>query len=285
VPSPKTGPLRQVLRAIGHQRWLRGRQRFIRAFANPNRIRSERFEVPFFGRTYAGDFANLIDWHVYFFGAYSLEELLVLRMLADNLEGPVYFYDVGANVGHHTLFMSNCSEKVFAFEPYDLVRRELTRKLACAGVANVQVYPIALGDAKSTGRLHIPEGSNLGTSTLTGHLPGNASGLSVEVPVVKGDDYLSAFPPISILKIDVEGFEPKVLAGLRERLLRDRPPILMETMSGTFESEAQMRSLLYPDHVIFEVGHHLSPFRFESSREVLVIPRGRLEHIVTGRTY
>ena len=64
-------------------------------------------------------------------------------------------------------------------------------------------------------------------------------------------------PPAGILKIDVEGFEAEVLAGLRATLERDRPVILFELSDrtrGAFKHEEGLRASLYADHRLYEVG-------------------------------
>ncbi len=201
---------------IGHRHWLRGRDRVLRAFSNPDRHPPQQFETEFFGLSYAGNMANFIDWTVYYYGAYSINELLLLGALADALHAqgkPVNFFDVGANIGHHTLFMSRHADRVFSFEPFPTVREEMERKLMHAGAGNVTIFPVALGHCNETGSFHPPTGANQGTGTLGDRLPDNASSQSIPVQVVRGDDFFAAnrLPPISLLKIDVEGFEVNAL--------------------------------------------------------------------------
>src|SRR5688572_8430491 len=100
-------PLRyRIARWIGHQHYVpRGRDRIIRLFAKPGV--PVPFSADFFGMTYKGSLDDYIDWSVYVYGAYSRNELDLLARLAGELRGdrPLTFYDVGANVGQHTLFM------------------------------------------------------------------------------------------------------------------------------------------------------------------------------------
>jgi FkbM family methyltransferase len=180
--------------------------------------------------------------------------------------------------------MSSHADRVFCFEPFSVVRQEMERKLNHAMVRNATVFPVALGNRNETGVFHPPTGANQGTGTLGDLLPDNASAESIPVQVVRGDDFFAAnsLPPISLLKIDVEGYEVNALDGFRKTLWRDRPPILMEIQraneSGVdADKSAVIRSLLYPDHLLFDVGcsrgqYTLKPFSMGDTEEALVLP-------------
>src|ERR1700687_727835 len=123
-----------ALRFIGHQHYiLHGRDRFIRTFHTSDTSSSIPFEVPFFGMRYAGNLNDFIDWSVFMYGAYSRHELYILRdvaaALAKESAAPVSFYDIGANVGQHSLFMSQHVSRVFSFEPFADVRNKLLEKI------------------------------------------------------------------------------------------------------------------------------------------------------------
>jgi FkbM family methyltransferase len=282
----------QILRLVGHQQWLRGRDRVLRAFSHPDHQRSHPFETDFFGHSYSGNLANFIDWNVFYYGAFQLHEIRLLGAIADALRAggkPVNFFDVGANIGHHSLFMSRHADRVFSFEPFSIVRDEMVRKLNHAGISNVTIFPVALGDRNETGTFHPPTGANQGTGTLGSTLPDNASSENISVPVVRGDDFFAAnhLPSITLLKMDVEGYETKVLEGLRETIWRDRPPIFVEIQKEHYNGsesrkDASVKDLLYPDHIIFEVGVSrgrpvLKPFLQGNTEEALVLPAERAE--------
>ncbi len=292
----ETSLKQQVLRSIGRQRWLRGRDRILRLFSHPDHQQPHSFEADFFGVAYSGNMANFIDWSVFYYGAFASHELQLLGAIADALHAqgkPVNFFDVGANIGHHTLFMASHADHVFAFEPFSVVREEMKRKLAHAGASNVTVFPVALGDQNQDGSYCPPTGANQGTGTLGDRLPENASEERITVEVVRGDDFFAAnhLPPISLLKMDVEGFEVKALEGLRETLWHDRPPILMEIQhdrqTGPESPQGiKVKDLLYPDHLIFEVNNaseqfSLKPFLAGKTEEALVLP-AELAGIVRG---
>src|SRR6185437_3821741 len=284
----------RALRMLAHRRWLRGRDRVLRLFAHPDRHPSCSFETDFFGLNYSGNLANFIDWTVFFYGAYALNELRLLADLAAALrakQGTVNFFDVGANIGHKSLFMSRHADRVFSFEPFPVVFKEMQRKLSHARVTNATTFPVALGDRTETALFHPPTGANQGTGTLGEILPDNVNTNSISVQVVRGDEFLAAntLPPISLLKMDVEGFEEQALEGLRETLHRDRPPILIEIQpegrTGSGQS-SHMRSLLYPEHLLFRVedirgNYRLRPCTLAQTEEALVLP-AELAGIVPG---
>jgi FkbM family methyltransferase len=277
----------QALRFIGHQQWLRGRDRILRAFSHPEHQESYLFETDFFGQTYSGNMTNFIDWTVFYYGAFNIQELRLLAELADALRAqgkPINFFDVGANIGHHSLFMSSHADQVFSFEPFSVVRNEMERKLTRAGVSNVTIFPVALGDKNESAAFSPPTGANQGTGTLGSALPDNASPDTISVQVVRGDDFFAAnhLPPISLLKLDVEGYEAQALEGLKQVIWRDRPPIFMELQhdrrtGSESQKGASVRDLLYPNHLVFEVGYlrgqfTLKPFQSGNTEEALVLP-------------
>lgn len=158
----------------------------------------------------------------------------------------------------------------------------MVRKLNHANANNVTIFPVALGDQDESHIFHPPTGSNQGTGTLGDLLPENASSDSILVQVVRGDTFFQQqnLPRISLLKMDVEGYEEKALEGMRETLWRDRPPMFLEIQPSAgldTAKSSRIKNLLYPDHLIYEVGatrgHYvLKPFSLESSEEVLILP-------------
>jgi len=276
-----------ALRFIGHQHYIkRGRDRILRTFQHPDTSPSIPFEVPFFGMRYTGNLNDFIDWSVFFYGAFARNELDLLRDAASVLKtqnrAPLNFYDVGANVGQHTLFMSPYVDRVIAFEPFAAVRSKLLEKVALNGLKNVTTYPVGLGDVSAELDFFEPSGAGNGLGSFV--IAPEANCKVEKLPVWNGDEFLknNNLPRIDIIKIDVEGFEFRVIAGLRDRLIKDRPVILMEISHAPrteVSSEAVFRQHLYPDAAIFEVAsvnisssYRLKPFHFETGEEVLIVP-------------
>jgi FkbM family methyltransferase len=156
---------------------------------------------------------------------YGTHEPLLTQWLADYLAvmpPAVVVVDVGANIGWHAMHAARQRnvETVVAFEPDPFNAWLLDRALKENAIDNVIVDPRAVGAAPGTARLYRYKSSNFGRHSLaTDHGFG-----SRQVPVTDLDGALAtlgyANRPIAALKIDVEGYEPAVIAGATGTLLR-----------------------------------------------------------------
>jgi FkbM family methyltransferase len=158
--------------------------------------------------------------------------------------------DVGANFGYYSLSLAaylNRDCRVFAAEPHPVTRARLERNIALNSMENViSVIPFGLSDCP-------------GTAYLTGCLPENTGSTYVSADSSKGtpvrlitlDDMISTneLTKLDFLKIDVEGYEERLLRG-GERTLRElRPTLLIEIMPSNLEragsSAQKIADLLY----------------------------------------
>lgn len=210
------------------------RERLLRRFCDPDTVESLDFTIPFFGKVYTGNLNCYLDWCVFFLGAYEKQMLFLMRDIVGS-KGAAVLLDVGANVGQHTLFMSSYCKQVHAFEPYGPVREKMAKKLVLNAVGNVVIHDVALGSRDEELEFFAPKGANTGTgSFVQSHATDNNVPVGT-LRVVEGDAYLRSrgVEQIDLIKIDVEGFEKRVLVGLRNALDRCRPVVLMEVSSST----------------------------------------------------
>jgi FkbM family methyltransferase len=142
---------------------------------------------------------------------YNLEELDFLQAHA-----PIggVFVDVGANVGTYAMVLARhvgASGKVIAIEPHPITHARLAFNRGASGFTQVQLVAVAAG--ASDGELMIAtDGDNLGASHIVSDdRPGNA----IKVPSMRLQRILddAGADHVDALKIDVEGFEDRVLTG------------------------------------------------------------------------
>jgi FkbM family methyltransferase len=97
------------------------------------------------------------------------------------------------------------------------------------GIRNIRIHAYGLGAENSKRPFFKPADINLGTgSFVEGFKPENTHEGQLEIQ--KGDDAFNKeeIRLVSVIKMDIEGYEKPALEGLRNTLLRHRPIIVFE---------------------------------------------------------
>jgi FkbM family methyltransferase len=140
--------------------------------------------------------------------------------------------DVGAHVGLFALHMAEAvgpSGHVLAFEPLgrnanllDMAIRENRFE------GRLRLERAGVSDANGYATLHFArETLNTGGAYIGEADPTLGALASEVVPLVRLDDYAGP-RPVRLIKMDVEGGEPRVVAGARGLLAADRPVLISE---------------------------------------------------------
>jgi FkbM family methyltransferase len=213
---------------------------------NPDTCGSEEFMVDFFGSKYRGNFDTFIDWSVFYYGAYSREELRLIDDFLQTINDPV-FVDVGANIGHHTLFAATRAKKVLAFEPFAEVAKKLKQKVSDNGLTNVVLFEYALGERNENATYSKPGTHNTGTGSFAKQ---EGPSETLTLPIKIGDEVLALndLTDIHFIKIDTEGFEPFVLKGLKRSLEHSRPLVFFEWTQVEREKTHLAPTDLFPNN-------------------------------------
>lgn len=149
------------------------------------------------------------------------EHLLEALRYVDGWECAI---DVGAHVGFWCFDLAQRFDVVHAFEASPSTYECLTRNVA--EFDNVRTYNRAVGASPGTCSIGNDK-KRPGNSGSNYIIPGAGD---VEVVTLDGMN----FPGCDFLKIDVEGFELRVLEGARELIKRCRPVISMECTDFKF---------------------------------------------------
>lgn len=209
-------------------------------------------------------------------GEFSELEWALLRQLV----GPgAVVVEAGANIGALTVPLAKAvgpEGRVYAFEPQRLVHHMLCGTLALNELENV--YPFALAVGEEMGQVHIPsigygEDANFGGVAL------DSEGDVVTVATV---DTMN-LQRLDLLKVDVEGFEERVLRGAHSTIGRFRPalyiendrrdqsPALLTYLAGLgYDAFWHLPPLFNPDNFF---RHRVNPFGDILSINVLALPK------------
>jgi len=173
------------------------------------------------GRRFVVEAGDLMYEQVYRLGEY---EPLVTRTVRQLLRPGDVAVDVGANHGWYSLVLAQCvgrEGQVHAVEPLPPLAAALRRNLALNPSLLVYLHEVAVGAEDGTLDLHVfPDLPHGHTSAAT---LGHERFETVAVPRRRLDGLIPAAP--ALVKVDVEGYEPEVLAGASRLLDAERPPM------------------------------------------------------------
>jgi len=163
----------------------------------------------------------------------------VLELGMDLISPGTRVLDIGANVGIYSLPWAavNPGVTVHCFEPNPAVRARLARNVALNRLGSrVRLHSEALSDRTGSATLY---GSDDMSSLNQGVYSGRQAA-PVEVPLARLDDVLGGEgPPVSLIKIDVQGHELEVLRGAETLVSRHRPALILEHEDDLYRSGAE----------------------------------------------
>jgi FkbM family methyltransferase len=141
------------------------------------------------------------------------------------------FVDVGANIGLFTLIAASCvgpKGRVIAFEPTSVTYARLVDNVGLNAFGNVSCVNLALSDRN--GQLDLSRSTDGFDAWNSFAEPTMGNTTSRErVEVIEWDRYASAHNlsgMVTMMKIDVEGWESRVLAGGKQLFARPNAPVL-----------------------------------------------------------
>jgi FkbM family methyltransferase len=188
-------------------------RRIYRAVADTRR---HAVNIPGCGLMYLNK-VDLVNLYLYYFGTW---EPGISRVATLALRPGDIFIDVGANIGYYTLLASNivgADGQVIAIEASPTVFQTLKEHVRLNGATNVRFFNVAAADVP--GELEIFKGprDNVGTTST---LPGYLHRFEARVPALPLDSLLQGvdLSRVKCIKIDVEGGEYQVVAGMRETI-------------------------------------------------------------------
>lgn len=165
------------------------------------------------------------------------------KMLNELIQPGDWVIDVGANVGHYTKRFSELvgfSGRVIAFEPVPATFALLSANTQLFTHPNVTLINAAVSDRLAVVSMSIPKSS----SGLTNYYRAHLSGADGTLPVLTLSlDSIDIEQKIVLVKIDAEGHEAIVLAGMQKLMELHHPTLIVE--NPTKETRSHLSSLGY----------------------------------------
>ena len=168
--------------------------------------------------------------------------------------------DVGANTGLYSLIAvtAHRSVRAIAFEPVpEIAALMRTNVRANRAGRRISLHEVAIGDQTGTADLHLPPAQLDGTIETSASLESDFKETIDRVLTVQASTLDQAWaaagrPTVSLVKIDVEGAEPRVLAGAGALIDACRPILTIEVLDGasTDAADRLCRDHRYVDIVL-----------------------------------
>lgn len=147
--------------------------------------------------------------------------------------------DIGANLGNHTLYWANKipNAKIYSFEPYDPNFEVLSKNVSENHLNNITVIHKGIGDKEGKAEIKSTDPQNFGSTSLE-YYSDEEKGISM----ITVDSFYeeNCLKNIDFIKIDVEGFEIKVLKGMPVVLTECYPDLWVEVSDDTCQQILEM---------------------------------------------
>ena len=199
------------------------------------------------------------------------------------------FVDIGAHFGFYSLLASSIVGKegqVISFEPTISTFSQLSKNISYSRDKNISIYNLAAFDSKQ-----ILEFNDFGiinsafNSFFTSRGGNKYKGDKIKVNTIVLDDFLNENyfnRKISMIKIDAESSEYKILSGLKNTLIAHQPLLILEVGDYSISGVKSSRELIqiiqgygYKSYELDKDNYQIQPYQIknnESYKNILFLP-------------
>lgn len=153
------------------------------------------------------------------------------------------FVDIGANIGYFSLLAAHLvgpSGAVYSFEPNPDNCALLRQSLAENGFEQVTLYPYAVAETAVT--LFFSDGGADSNGRLLQNHEVRDPNNGRQVQCVRLDDALPPLPQLKLIKMDIEGAEPRAWQGMQQTLKQHRPILIFEFSPELIQATSQCQA-------------------------------------------
>ncbi len=192
-------------------------------------------------------------------------EFRLIKFFIKYLKEDDIFYDIGASVGFYSLLAGELITKgeIHCFEPMPDVFRILTGNLE--GLKNLHKNEIALSDREDDMVLY-EVGDKAGFGTTIGDVAKTYQNETIKEMSIRSttlQSYLQKHQKPTVIKLDVEGGEGKVIDGGMEFFKNNSPLLVMEVWGGEKGKKFSRNAI----DKLYELGYESWAINYEGDLE------------------
>ena len=139
------------------------------------------------------------------------------KYIFKNLNKNSIFFDIGCNEGYYSVIASkkNYSGKTYSFEPIKSLIKIIKKNLLLNNIKNCKIYNFAIGDEDKSSKINIFHEKNEGASSIINKYKFTSKNQKIFIKSLDSFYKTNNFNfKIDLIKIDVEGYEIKILYGM-----------------------------------------------------------------------
>lgn len=158
-------------------------------------------------------------WHSIHYNKCRMCEPLIANTVLQYINKKSIIVDIGANIGEMSIYWSKFCKHIYAFEINKETYNMLVSNIKENNISNVLTYNCGLSDISHEVKLIAHKRGNvLSRISDRGRIHANVETL----------DTIKINKKIDLIKIDVEGYEMKVLRGMQKTLQKYHPILVLE---------------------------------------------------------
>ncbi|KMQ72131.1 FkbM family methyltransferase [Chryseobacterium koreense] len=177
-----------------------------------------------------------VDQYIFDQGIYEKD---IIRKIREHLSPEKTMLDIGGNIGQHSLLLAPYCKKIYAFEPIPAIYSEFKQSISANRYENIELHNTAISDENSEKTIYFSS-KNAGSSSFLSILAENRTPIKVHTSKIA--DIISNDVKVDVVKIDVEGFEAKVILGNRDFFVKNRPIIFLEFCPSNIDTEGTFKA-------------------------------------------
>ncbi|MBK9175015.1 MAG: FkbM family methyltransferase [Flavobacteriales bacterium] len=190
---------------------------------------------------------------------------------------PGVFVDVGMNIGQSLIKVKaiDPEQPVVGFEPNPnclIALRDLVRLNRYMGV---RVVPVALAETDGLAELGLVTGPADGSASMIPNFRKDPIERLERIACLRFEtvERSMAIERIGVVKIDVEGAESMVLAGMEQRLARDRPVVVVEILPVyTAENAGRLERQRAIEELMGRLGYTILRLDRSDPKRMILVP-------------
>ncbi len=169
------------------------------------------------------------------------------------LKPSMVFIDIGANIGYFAMMAASMvgpTGKVYAFEPNPDNCQMIERSIEANGFENIHLFQNAVAEAKQSFNLDVG-GTNSNGRIIDFSpeaIPGQAEPILVEAVVL--DEALTNLERVDVIKLDIEGAEPRAWQGMQQIVKKFRPILVFEFSPDLIQVTSHVTAESFLDEII-----------------------------------